>query len=192
MTTPTSFPVFKLCSNTWNYPHVNNVSWFKVGRCFKLNYGMKWQFQLPGKRNKYAATHANSVFYKHSATENTVWRKTPLTFLFIHVASGIKWLLRHSVQVCSLELLIMRLWCTEITRSSRVATGHRRNGHTFCSIQLAFRRAIKSQTRENQCVSTAHWTPSRPRSVFRRADTTRPLQHMIPNTCICQYGCTAG
>jgi len=65
-----------------------------------------------------------------------------MTFLFIHVASRIKWLLRHSVQVCSLDLLIMRLWCTDITRSFRVATGHRRNGHTFCSIQLAFRRAI--------------------------------------------------
>jgi hypothetical protein len=133
----------------------------------------------------------NSVFYKHSARENTVWRKIPLTFLFIHAASGIKWLLRHSVQVCSLELLIMRLRCTEITRSSRVAAGRRRNGHTFGSIQLPFRRAIKSQTRENQCVRTAHWTP-RPCPVFRRADTTRPLQHMIPNTRICQCGCTTG
>ena len=155
---------------------------------------MEWSDNLTsgGKVIHMPPHRPNSVFYTHSATENTVWHKIPLTFLFIHIASGIQWLLRHSVQVCSLELPITRLWCTEITRSSRVATGHRRNGHTFCSIQLAFRRAIKSQKRENQCVSTAHWTPSRPRSVYKRADTTLPQQHMIPNTCICQCGCTVG
>jgi len=150
---------------------------------------MEWSdnFNFRGNVINMLPHRLNSVSYKHSAMENTIWCKIPLTFLFIHVAWGIKWLLRHSVQDCSLELLIMRLWYT-----SRVATGHWRNGHTFCSIQLAFRPAIKSQTRENQRVSTAHWTPSRPRSVYKRANTTRPLQHMIPNTCICQCGCTVG
>ena len=56
MTTPTSFPVFKLCSNNRNYPYVNNVNWFKLGRCFMLNHGMKWQFNFGGKGNTYAAT----------------------------------------------------------------------------------------------------------------------------------------
>lgn len=50
----------------------------------------------------------HTVFYKHSATEITAWHKIHFTLLFIHAASGIKWLLRHSVQIRSLELLIMK------------------------------------------------------------------------------------
>jgi len=166
---------------------VNNVSWFKLGRCFMLNHGMKWPFNLPGKRNKYAATYATYCLLQtfshgnYSMAQNSLYI-TLYTCCVRYQMAFAPFCTNPQLGASNYE----RLRCTE------VATGHRRNGHTFCSIQLAFRRVIKSQKRENQCVSTAHWTPSRSRSVYRRADTTRPLQHMIPITCICQCGCTVG
>jgi hypothetical protein len=68
-----------------------------------------------------------------------------------------------------------KLHCTEITRSSGVVTVHQKNGHTFCSCQLACIRAIKSQKREKHCVSPIHLTIL---SVHCSATTEYDSDHM--------------